>query len=143
MLYGISLIPVGKSTLVFSLNPIFWILLAHYFLGEKELPIYTTIGAFIGIYFLTINKPDDNKSENNYIIGFAWVFLGAWFQASIMITVRILNIYQVHPFFRPSYVGTWFLILTLIIKIVSPSSLMFPEYDFLGNFAPQLTLTNL
>ena len=101
MIYGISCIPVGKSTLVFSLNPIFWIFLAHFILGEKELPIFSTIGAFIGIYFLTINKPNETDESNNVLIGFIWVFISAWLQAMVMIVVRILNIFQVHPFFRP------------------------------------------
>ena len=130
MIYGISCIPVGKSTLVFSLNPIFWIFLAHFILGEKELPIFSTIGAFIGIYFLTINKPNETDESNNVLIGFIWVFISAWLQAMVMIVVRILNIFQVHPFFRPLYIGLCFMTLSSIVKLVSPSSLVFPYYEF-------------
>ena len=130
MLYGISLIPVGKSILVLSLNPIFLIILAYIFLGEKELPIFSTLGAFIGIYLVSLNKPVNEESEDN-IIGFIWVFVWAWLQALINISVRILNIYQVHPFLRPIYIGAWYLILTISMMGLSPSIMAFPDYELL------------
>ena len=128
-IYGISQIPVGKSILVFSLNPIFWIVLAHFFLGEKELPLFSTLGAFAGIYFLTINKPQESEGKHNVLLGFAWAFLSSWLQAMIMIVVRILNIFQVHPFFRPLYIGMGFVIMSMTVKIWSPDSLIFPNYQ--------------
>ena len=121
--------PVGKSTLVFSLNPIFWFVLAHYWLGEKELPIFTTIWAFIGIYFLTISKPDSEKTWHNFLVGFVWIFIWAWIQAFMTVSVRILNIYRIHPYLRPTYIGVWFLTVAILIKLVSPTSLLFPNYD--------------
>ena len=69
MQLSFQMISLGKSTLIFNLNPIFCIFLAFILLGEKLelLTIVSAIGAFGGMYFLTLNQNKGNDS--NPILG--------------------------------------------------------------------------
>jgi drug/metabolite transporter (DMT)-like permease len=133
-LWGISLISITKSTLVFDLNPLFCIILAFIFLGEPLNKVNTTfaVGAFAGIYFLTLNKTgEDGEGDFNAMLGITLVWIAAWGQASVMIVLRTLNIHQVHYLFRPVYSGLAFLTFTALIQIFAPHKMMFPNYTLL------------
>ena len=72
-----------------------------------------------------------NEENEDNIIGFICVFIWAWLQALINISVRILNIYQVHPFLRPIYIGAWYLMLTIWMMGISPDIMAFPDYELI------------
>lgn len=86
MFKGISMISVGKSTLVFSMNPLFSMILAYLLLKETitKTVLCSTLGAFVGIYLLSINK-DNSGNDSNVIVGIILVMLAAWFQAVIFV----------------------------------------------------------
>lgn len=76
---GMHYISVGKSTLIYNLNPICCMLIAVVVLSERLTftTILSTIGAFSGIYLLTLNKPEGHEDESAWI-GYVMVFLSAW-----------------------------------------------------------------
>jgi drug/metabolite transporter (DMT)-like permease len=104
---AISLISVGKSTLIFSTNPMFAMMLASCLLSEQiqKIVIGSTIGAFVGIYFLTQNKENVKGHEENLVLGVLCVFLGAWFQALIFVLVRMISVHNINFMIRPFYAG--------------------------------------
>jgi len=128
------MISIGKSTLIFDLSPLFCIILAFFLLAEKLDPVsmISAIGAFCGIYFLTLNKAaDEEEGEGkSLIMGIFLVFLAAWLQASIMILVRMLNIHQVHYLYRPLYIGVVFMGFSILVLVIAPHKMNFPNYDF-------------
>ena len=100
------MISVGKSTLIYCTNPMFSMILAYFVLNEKvtKLVIVSTIGAFVGIYFLSMNK-QNSESDTNVILGIVFVLISAFFQAVIFVSVRMLNVCYMPITFRPFYVG--------------------------------------
>jgi len=74
---AISLIPVGKSTLIFSTNPIFSVILSFLILREglSKSIIFSALGAFVGIYFLSLNKQGEDEEGNSLIIGIILVLV--------------------------------------------------------------------
>ncbi|CAI2374038.1 unnamed protein product [Moneuplotes crassus] len=123
-MWGLSLIPVGKGTLIFSLHPLFCILIAFIFLRERAevVSIISSLLAFIGIYFLTINQTDSDGEENpNAFLGIILVFIAAWNESCIIIGQRALALYS-------SFGLTT---LSTLVLIISPSSMIFPNYGFL------------
>ena len=134
MLWGISMISVGKSTLIFDLSPLFCIILAFILLAEKidYVTVFSAVGSFCGIYFLTLNQANEEEQEDkSLLLGVFLVFLGAWGQAAIMILVRMINIYQVHYLFRPVYIGITLLSFGVLVHLFFPSKMQFPNYEFL------------
>lgn len=134
MLWGISMISVGKSTLIFDLSPLFCIILAFILLAEKidYVTVFSAVGSFCGIYFLTLNQANEEEQEDkSLLLGVFLVFLGAWGQAAIMILVRMINIYQVHYLFRPVYIGITLLSFGILVHLFFPSKMQFPNYEFL------------
>lgn len=123
MMKGIAMISLGKGTLIFWTNPIFVIFLAYIILSEKlELTnVLCAIGAFIGIYFLTLNMNDEGKSDS--YMGIVLCMISALIQAGIQIAVRFCYLYNVHWLVRPVYVGIFHLILTVSMMIFFPGSL--------------------
>mmetsp|Transcript_7184 Transcript_7184/g.6375 ORF Transcript_7184/g.6375 Transcript_7184/m.6375 type:complete len:101 (+) Transcript_7184:213-515(+) len=75
---AISMIPVGKSTLIFSTNPIFSVILSFLILKEKlsKSIIFSALGAFIGIYFLSLNTENSEEGES-LILGMSIVLVCA------------------------------------------------------------------
>ena len=65
-------IPVSKGILIFCLNPLFCAIIAAVFLSEKItiVSISSTIGAFVGIYLLTINKGQDVQNDGHELFGY-------------------------------------------------------------------------
>ena len=134
-LLWISLISVSKSTLVFNLNPIFTMILAAISLREKldNVALASVTGAFIGIFLLSLNKGSSNQNEN-IIGGLLWAFAGAWCESFIFVLCRMLNIYQIHPWLRPAYIGIVYIIFTALVLAFIPDYILFPYYtlsDFL------------
>lgn len=131
MLKAISMISVGKSTLVFSTNPMFSMILAAILLSETitKSVIFSTLGAFVGIYFLTINKQNQESEEESIVLGILLVLAGAWFQAAIFVLVRMVSVYRIHYLVRPFYAGITFLIFSGLMMSFNRSSLTFGSYD--------------
>ncbi|CAI2374178.1 unnamed protein product [Moneuplotes crassus] len=117
---GISMIPVGKSTLIFSTNPIFSVILAFFVLREKlsKSIIFSAIGAFVGIYFLSLNEEEEEEKGGSIVLGIIMVVLAAWFQALIFIFVRMISSENIHFTVRPANVGFGFLIFAVCYNLV-------------------------
>lgn len=129
---GMALISITNTTLIFDLNPLFCMILAFFILQERidSLSIAFACGAFGGIYFLTLNKSNQSDDESSSaLLGIFLVFLGSWFQASIMILLRMLGIYNVHYLFRPVYSSIAFLITAIVVMIILPEQISFPNYS--------------
>ena len=58
MLWGISMISVAKSTVIFNLNPILTVILAFFLLRERidKYTVVTVFLAFIGVLLMSVNK---------------------------------------------------------------------------------------
>ncbi|CAI2373698.1 unnamed protein product [Moneuplotes crassus] len=115
MFKAISWIPVGKSTLIYSTNPIFSVVLSFLILREKlSKPIvFSAIGALIGIYFLSLNKKEESDQGDNLILGVILVVTCAWLQAVIFILVRIISSQKIHFTVRPANVGMFFIAIVV------------------------------
>jgi drug/metabolite transporter (DMT)-like permease len=132
MLKGVKMISVGKSTLIFSTNPMFSMILASILLSEKisKHVIWSTIGAFFGIYFLTINK--ENVTEESHLyLGIFFVILAALFQAFIFVFVRMVSVYNLHFTVRPTYAGISFAIFSILVTIFYRDGITFESYDLI------------
>jgi drug/metabolite transporter (DMT)-like permease len=131
MLKGMSYISVGKSTLIFSTNPMFSMILAAVLLSEtlSKPVIFSTLGAFVGIYFLAQNKENVEGEDHYLYIGIILVLLGAWFQALIFIFVRMVSIYQIYFTIRPFYAGMSFLVFSGLVSSFYRSGITFETYD--------------
>lgn len=131
VLWGISLVSITKSTLIFDLNPLFCIILAFILIGEPldKINIIFAIGSFVGIYFLTLNK--GGGEDKNALLGIILLVIAAWIHAIIMILLRTLNIYKVHYLLRPVYSGLALLSFSIFILIFFPEKSNFPNYAFL------------
>ena len=123
------MISLGKSTLIFNLNPIFCIFLAYILLGEKLefLTIISAIGAFGGMYFLTLNQIEGNDS--NPILGITFATFCAFTQGLIQINIRIMSVCKMSWILRPALNGMLHLIFAIIIIIFFPGTINFTEYD--------------
>jgi drug/metabolite transporter (DMT)-like permease len=69
---GMQYISVSKSTLVYNTNPIWCMLMAVFILGEKWsfFTLLSSVGAFFGIYMLTLNRQDAGGDSRATIFGY-------------------------------------------------------------------------
>lgn len=86
------------------------------------------IGSFIGIFFLSLNKASNGETEN-LVPGLLLVFLAALLEALIIISLRMLNIYQIHPMLRPAFIGILSPIFALAVYCINPDTMVFPNYS--------------
>lgn len=130
MLWGISMISVAKSTLIFNLNPILTVILAFFLLREKidKYTVISVIMAFAGVILMSINKAS-NGQEEILIPGIILNFTGAVLEAWIFVSLRMLNIYLIHPWLRPAFVGMLFPTFWVMYYLLMPDYVVFPHYD--------------
>ena len=114
MFKGMSYISVGKSTLIYSTNPMFAMILATIILSEQisKPVVFSTFGAFVGIYFLAQNKEDSDGGDHDLYIGIMLVLSGAFFQGAIFVLIRLISVYPIHFTIRPFYVGITMLVFS-------------------------------
>ncbi|CAI2372359.1 unnamed protein product [Moneuplotes crassus] len=132
---GMKYISVGKSTLIFNLNPLFCMIIAFFALSEKITPlnIAAACGSLGGIYLLTINDSSDDGSGGTAILGYICVFSSAWIYGFIFVCVRLLNIRGIHQYVPPFYIGVMALGTTILVLIFCPSYI-YLKYDFWDTF---------
>jgi drug/metabolite transporter (DMT)-like permease len=129
MFKGVKMISVGKSTLIFSTNPVFSMIFAAILLSEQisKPVVLSTIGSFVGIYFLTLNK--DNVTEESHLyLGILFSLAAALFQSFIFIFVRMVSVYKLHFTMRPTYAGLSFLGFGCLTALFYPEGISFQEY---------------
>ena len=131
MLYGISMISIGKATLIFDINPMLTIVFACILLGERieHVVIISTIGAMIGIGVLTLGGGDGGEKDQNTLLGAFIIFVAAVFQSLIWVTVRFISMAKIHPMLRPCYVGATILAFCAILVISDRSYMTFETWD--------------
>lgn len=117
---AITMIPVGKSTLIYSTNPIFSVILSFFVLRERisKSIIWSALGAFVGIYFLSINEENESEHEHDLILGIILVLIWAWLQAMIFVLVRMISSHNIHFTVRPANVGIFFLGFIIFYNII-------------------------
>lgn len=127
---GISMIPVGKSTLIFSTSSLFSVILGSFFLNEKITIsiVFSTIGAFIGIYFLSRNDEDYTDEEESLILGMILVLTGSILQAVIFVIMRIINNNKIDARIIPFYVGMSFIFIGGVTTSIVPSMFNIKNY---------------
>jgi drug/metabolite transporter (DMT)-like permease len=131
MFKGLQMISVTKSTLIFSTNPMFSMMIAAFLLSEKisRSVIFSIFGAFIGIFFLTINK--ENVIEDIHLyLGITFVLLAALSQALIFVFVRMVSAYNLHFTVRPTYAGLSFLLFSGLTTTFYREGITFETYDY-------------
>ncbi|CAI2374579.1 unnamed protein product [Moneuplotes crassus] len=132
VMWSLSLISVGKATLVFNLHPLFCIFIAYIFLREKVdfLSILFSLLALFGIYFLTINETGhDGKPNSNATFGLMLVFISAWNEAGIIISQRVLALYGVDAILYPFYSSLGLTLFGFGGYIFYPQKMLFPYYS--------------
>lgn len=104
---GLMYVPVSKGVLIFCLNPLFCAIVAAIFLKENItfISIGSTIGAFCGIYLLTLNKSDEVKEDSHELLGYTLVLGSAWCYGLLFVFLRALNLYNLHILISPLYLG--------------------------------------
>ena len=127
---GLIFIPVSKAILIFSLNPLFWAILAAIFLKEhlSYVSIGSTLGALWGIYLLMQNKPHDAKDESHELLGYILVFTSAWLFGMQLVFLRALNLYKLNVLISPFYFGMSTNIQTIILIWWYSDLLHFEQY---------------
>ena len=95
LLYSIKLLPLSKSIMILSTTPLWWVVLGYVFLKENtmKLEIFCIFGAWVGIYFLTLNKQEGSNSDDT-ILGYILITSSAWFMAGIFVCLRYLSFYN-------------------------------------------------
>ena len=71
-----------------------------------------------------------NGKEEILIPGIILNFTGAVLEACIFVSLRMLNIYLIHPWLRPAFVGMLFPTFWIIYYLLMPDYVAFPHYDF-------------
>lgn len=105
-------------------------IIALVILSEKmtRVSLFSTIGSFIGIYLLTMNRPKDDGNQDS-MLGYVLVFLSAWCFAIVFVSLRLMNLRGVHFFIGPFYIGVSALLTTLFMLVFFPHKLHIHEYD--------------
>lgn len=131
LLKAISMISVGKSTLVYSSNPIFSVLLSAVLLSEhiSKIWIFAIFGALLGVYFLSMNKMSSSEDEDNILIGIALSLIAAFCQSWVFVSIRIVNIYKVHTLVRPFYTGVGYLLFIGGTMAIYRNGITIETYD--------------
>ena len=95
LLYSIKMLPLSKTIMIMSTTPLWWAVLGYIFLKEntKKLEIACIFGAWVGIYFLTLNKQDGSNSDDT-LLGYLLVISWAWLTAGIFVCLRYLSFYN-------------------------------------------------
>ena len=105
MQFSFTMISLGKSTLIYSLNPIFCILFAFLLLGENLecLTIVSAVGAFTGMYFLSLNQIEGN--DKYPILGISFAAATAVSQGINQINIRVMSVSNMSWTLRPTLIG--------------------------------------
>ncbi|CAI2373083.1 unnamed protein product [Moneuplotes crassus] len=128
LVFAISRLPLSKSVIIFSLNPICCATLAFFFLKEDiaKTTIACFFGAAVGIYFLTLNRESDNKSGT--ISGYIAAITSIWLLGSIFIFGRVLALLKVHATVVCMCLGLSFMVPSLIASLFIDDVLHFNQY---------------
>ncbi|CAI2374082.1 unnamed protein product [Moneuplotes crassus] len=128
---GLRFIAISKGILILSLNPFFCAIAAAIFLKEKitTISIGSTIGAFIGIYLLTLNQSDEVKEDSHELLGYILTLLSAITCGFVFVFLRALNNHNLPLIISPLYLGISTCIQTLLIFIFKRDLLHFHLYD--------------
>ena len=129
-LIAISKIVISKAVLIFSLNPIFGAIQAIIILNYKLnlVTIISCICASWGIYLLTLKSKEDEDSKNN-ILGYTWMICSAILMGSLFVWLRYLFKYNVNVWIISYYATIGYLIQSVAIHIISPSTFQFDKYE--------------
>ncbi|CAI2374067.1 unnamed protein product [Moneuplotes crassus] len=128
---GLRFIPISKGVLIFSLNPLFCAIAAAIFLKERItlISIGSTIGAFLGIYLLTLNQSDEVKEDSRELLGYTLTLLSAVTYGSVFVFLRALNNMNLPLIISPLYFGIATCFQTLLVFIFKRDLLNFELYD--------------
>ena len=107
LLYAIKFISIGKITLVKSINPLWWAIIASLLIKEKitKITIIWTIIAWFGIFMLTLNRESGVENKEYSIVGYGLVFSSAWLFGGVFVCIRYVNINGVNPLMQSFCVG--------------------------------------
>ena len=132
-MYSLKFIAVSKTTLVYSVNPLWWAIVAGIFLQERLniILVLSTISAWGGIYLLTINKPQENESSEHQILGYLFSFMSAWIIAGVFAQLRALKPYNIDPKCISFYIGIFFALQVTYIYLFYPNLINIWNYDFI------------
>ncbi|CAI2373855.1 unnamed protein product [Moneuplotes crassus] len=126
--YAISQLPLSKSVLIFSLNPICCAILGYFLLKENitKTTILCILGAVIGIYVLTLSKQEDGSSGT--LSGYIAAIITIWMTGSVLVFSRYLNLYGAHYTVICMVLGLSNILQTVIISCFCSNFLNFSHY---------------
>ena len=133
---GLRFIAVSKGILIFCLNPLFCAIIAAIFLHEKitMISISSTIGAFFGIYLLTLNRGQDSESSGHEILGYILVLGSAICYGLLFVWLRALSLFKINIFLSPFCFGMAINIQTLTLLLFFPDMMHISTYDSVDLF---------
>jgi len=132
VLKGLSLLSVGKSTMILSTNTIFTIILSAIVLSEPitALVVLASIGAFIGIFVFSFSGSGDLEKDESMIGGIFLVFFGTFLQSVGVVLVKMISSFKIHFVVRTFYLGVSFLLFAGIISSLYREGITFQTYDY-------------
>ena len=128
-LVSLSQIIISKAILIFSLNPIFWAILAAIILKEKLhfVTIISCIWATGGIYLLTLKSQNQDDEKSN-ILGYLLMIGASILNGSIFVWLRFIFRYEVNIWLVSYLTSFGFLIQSILFHIFFPSLYNFEKY---------------
>ena len=139
--FALAYLSLSKWTIIMSISPIFWAILASIILKENinAITIICIFGAVTGIYFLSLNQEGNGKIKENPL-GYIFMIIYILSISTSFIVMRTLNKYSLHVSINNGIQGVMFVILSIFMYFFYGDYINIEKYktsDFIalsGNF---------
>ena len=108
--------------------------LAYFFLNESmtKLKVLALIGAFFGVFILSLNKNEDEHGNHEYYyVGISLLCISSLSGAGVGVMLRILSS-NLHPTLSPVWYSITTLFSVALFLTFYPSVYNLPEYDIVS-----------
>lgn len=128
---AIKYIPLSLWTLIASISPLMIGILAYLLLGEAitRLKVLAVIGAFVGVYILTLHKDENYQKGEHYTLGIILVSCTCMAITFVALLTRVLN-KGIHYILSPFWFSMTTLGWTLSLLCVYPSAYHFDHMGY-------------